>query len=359
MFGLLPAFFVAYANGANDNFKTVATLFGSRVASYPRALAVSTVATFAGSVVAAFLAEALVKAFSGRSLVPDAVAGTPDFMLAVALGAAGTVMLATWRGLPVSTTHGIIGALAGAGAIAAGSQVSAGALAAAFLAPLLLSPVLAIGLALAGYKLAQRTARRLGITKQTCICVAPGRFVPVQHFNGTAALHRPPIVVAPSQAECFDKYGTTVQRMLDSLHYFSAAAVSFARGLNDTPKIAALLVGAAALQVDLSCFAVGVVMALGGLLSGRKVAITMSQKITRLNDGQALVANLVTSMLVIAASRYGLPVSTTHVSVGGLTGIGIANRSLEWKMLSGIVLAWVVTLPVAAVIGAMAMAVIR
>jgi len=350
MFGFLAPLFVAYANGANDNFKTVATLFGSRIASYRRALAVATVATFAGSIAAAFFAQALVKAFSGRGLVPDAVAGTPDFMMAVSLGAAATVLIATWRGLPVSTTHALIGALAGAAA----SQVNFGALAAAFLAPLLLSPVLAIAVALPGYKLARVAARRLGVTKQTCVCVAPGQFVPVHQFNGTAALRGTPIVVAPSQAECFDKYGTTVQRMLDSLHYLSAAAMSFARGLNDTPKVAALLVGAAALQVEVSCFAVGVVMALGGLISGRKVAITMSQKITRMNDGQALVANLVTSALVIAATPYGLPVSTTHVSVGALAGIGIANGSLQSKMLGGIVLAWVVTLPLAAALGALA-----
>src|SRR3954462_8539105 len=100
MLGLLVllTLFVAYANGANDNFKTVATLYGSQVATYRFSISLSTAATLAGSVSAAFLGEALVKAFSGGGLVPDAVAGAPDFLLAVATGTGATVMLATLRG---------------------------------------------------------------------------------------------------------------------------------------------------------------------------------------------------------------------------------------------------------------------
>jgi PiT family inorganic phosphate transporter len=360
---LLLPLLVAYSNGANDNFKTVATLFGSRVASYRFSLSLSTAATFAGSVSAAFVAEALVKAFSGRGLVPDAIAGSPQFILAVAAGAAATIMLATLRGLPVSTTHALIGALVGAGAVSAGRQMNLSMLGWVFVVPLLFSPLLSVGLTLPAYRLLRHAASRIGLTKETCVCISPGQFVPMHQFAaGRGRVPNATIVVA-TQAECFDKYsgpmlGTTVQRFLDALHYLSAAAVSFARGLNDTPKIAALLVGAAALQVELACVGVGVAMALGGLLSGRKVALTMSRKITRMNDGQALTANLVTSLLVILASGYGLPVSTTHVSVGALAGIGLANRSLDKQVLGGIVLAWIVTLPLAATLGAVAMAAI-
>src|SRR5437868_2733794 len=121
---LLVALFVAYANGANDNFKTVATLFGSQVASYRVSIGLSTLATFAGSVSAAVLSEALVQMFSGRGLVPDAVAGEPVFLVAVAVGAGATVLLATLRGFPISTTHGLIGALVGAGFVTAGTQLN-------------------------------------------------------------------------------------------------------------------------------------------------------------------------------------------------------------------------------------------
>ena len=86
------ALFLAYANGANDNFKGVATLYGSNAASYRTALTLATIATVAGSLASVFLAQTLIKAFSGKGLVPDAVAATPEFLMAVALGAAITVV---------------------------------------------------------------------------------------------------------------------------------------------------------------------------------------------------------------------------------------------------------------------------
>ena len=93
-------------------------------------------------------------------------------------------------------------------------------------------------------------------------------------------------------------------------------------------------------------------MAVGGLIQARKVALTMSKKIAAMNDGQALTANFVTALLVIFASNFGMPVSTTHVSVGAITGIGLVNRSARWRMLSQILLAWFLTLPLAATIAA-------
>ena len=81
----------------------------------------------------------------------------------------------------------------------------------------------------------------------------------------------------------------------------------------------------------------------------------MSQKITPLNPGQGLTANLITSMLVLAASPLGLPLSTTHVSCGALFGIGAVTRQARWKTIAGIFAAWLVTLPLAATLGAMLM----
>jgi len=99
--------------------------------------------------------------------------------------------------------------------------------------------------------------------------------------------------------------------------------------------------------------AIATAMAAGGLLNARKVAITMSRKISRMNDGQALAANLVAGLLVILASRFGLPVSTTHVAVGAIGGIGLANGSVDKSVMGGILASWLLTLPVAAIIGAL------
>jgi inorganic phosphate transporter, PiT family len=95
-------------------------------------------------VCAVFLAEALLKTFSGSGLVPDAFVGAEAFLFAVALGAGTTVMLATLTGFPISTTHSLTGAILGSGLVAAGSQVNFSVLRQQFVFPLLLSPLLAV-----------------------------------------------------------------------------------------------------------------------------------------------------------------------------------------------------------------------
>ena len=111
----IAACFLAYSNGANDNFKGVATLFGSGTTNYKKAINWATITTFAGSIAAIFLAETLVKNFSGKGLVPDDLIQNPIFAISIALGAGITVLLATKIGMPISTTHGLVGALFGAG----------------------------------------------------------------------------------------------------------------------------------------------------------------------------------------------------------------------------------------------------
>jgi PiT family inorganic phosphate transporter len=92
-------------------------------------------------------------------------------------------------------------------------------------------------------------------------------------------------------------------------------------------------------------------MAIGGLVGSRRVARTLSWNITSLNAGQATVAATVTACLVAAASRLGLPVSTTHVACGALFGIGSVSGTAQRGTIRGILLSWCVTLPVAGVLG--------
>ena len=362
---VLTTLFVAYANGANDNFKGVATLYGANVAGYRKAITIATLATFAGCIASVFFAEALIEAFSAKGLVPDAVAASPTFLISIAAGAGGTVILATLLGFPISTTHGLTGALVGAGLIAAGAELDLSMLGSTFFLPLLLSPMIAVLLSMLFYRIAHALTRRLDITKESCVCVAPGKFTPVVAFHGAGASAgvvgygdiRSVAVTAGTAPECMEKYngavlGITAQKLVDAVHYASAAAVSFARGLNDTPKIVGLLLVAEALHVEISVLAIAGAMALGGWLNSRKVAETMGKRISRMNDGQALTANLVTAFLVIFASRFGMPVSTTHVSVGSIAGIGIVNGSADRSVASAILMSWLLTLPVAALIAA-------
>lgn len=161
----LATLFLAYSNGANDNFKGVATLFGSGTTSYKSAITWATISTFAGSITSLFLAETLLKNFSGRGVVPNELAASPQFVLAVGLAAGLTVMLATIIGFPISTTHGLVGALVGAGLTAVGTNVNFGTLGSLFFLPLLVSPLVAVGLGVVSYVVARGVRVKLGCRK--------------------------------------------------------------------------------------------------------------------------------------------------------------------------------------------------
>ena len=249
--------------------------------------------------------------------------------------------------------------------IAAGDELNLGVLGSTFFLPLLLSPLISLLLTMPLYKIGHVLSRRFGVTRESCVCVAPGQFVPVAAFTeanvalAPEAISPQPLVAIGTAPVCMNKYngsvwGITAQKLVDNIHYVSAAAVSFARGLNDGPKIIGLLLVMQALNLQASMLAVAVAMAIGGWLNAHKVAMTMSKKISRMNDGQALTANLVTAFMVICASRFGMPVSTTHVAVGSITGIGIVNGSVDKAVVSSILMSWLLTLPIAAVISASA-----
>ena len=153
---LIAVILLAYANGANDNFKGTATLWGSGTLDYAKALRLATVTTVAGALVSVLFATTLVKNFSGKGLVPDALAQSPIFLLSVALGAGLTVLLATRFGFPISTTHGLVGALVGAGFAGAAQSVNIGQLGKTFFLPLVLSPVLAVIASLSVYLIFKR-----------------------------------------------------------------------------------------------------------------------------------------------------------------------------------------------------------
>ncbi|MCG8451344.1 MAG: inorganic phosphate transporter [Pirellulales bacterium] len=355
---LLAVAALAYANGANDNFKGVATLFGSRTTSYRNALLWATGTTLLGSFTAVFLAGRLIKVFKGNGLVDAALVADPTYVGAVALGAALTVLLATRVGMPVSTTHALIGALVGS-ALAANSVINTAMLNTKLLQPLLLSPLVAVAATMLVYPLLRRTRRRLGVAEETCICVG-NRVMEAVPANCTPAIVTERLehwsVSTGTAATCDSRYagrvlGIEAAVLLDKLHYLSAGVLSFARGLNDTPKIAAMLLVAPAFTGLSACVAVGVLIAVGGVISARRVAETMSQRITQLNHGQGFTANLLAGAIIIGASRFGMPVSTTHVSCGALFGIGAVTCSARWKTVGTILLAWITTLPLGGFLG--------
>jgi inorganic phosphate transporter, PiT family len=367
---ILAVIFLAYSNGANDNFKGVATLYGSGAASYRPALAWATAATLLGAMLSLALASGLATSFSGQGLLTADVIDS-SFLLAVAGAAATTIFLATIVGMPTSTTHALVGALAGAALMAAPDSIHWNLLFRSFIGPLMLGPFLAIGLTAVAYLVLHRARRWLGIGRQTCLCIGRQPPQPVALTgDGTAVLVEAPsrpVVRIGTMDRCIERYegrfvGISAQQAVDAVHYASAGAVCFARAVNDTPKIAALLLAAGAAGAaspSLPLVLVTAAVVAGGLLQSRRVARTMSVRITELHGGQGLTGNLVTAALVLGASGLGAPLSTTHVSCGSIFGIGLVNGRRNWKTIAQIMAAWITTLPAAAGLGAALYWVIR
>ena len=315
-----------------------------------------------GSITALFVANGLLEAFKGKGLVPAEIAGLSTFSASVAFAAAATVMLATLLGFPISTTHSLIGGLIGAGLMASSGGVYFDKLATKFLIPLIVSPLIAIVGTMLIYPVLRSIRRRFGVKKETCVCVGTEILIAAPETSDASTLlesaqEQHPTILVAEEAVCRERYsgslaGVSAESIAHASHVLSAGAVSFARGLNDTPKIAALLLLGGTLNPTFAIASVAALMAAGGLLNASKVAETMSHKVTEMNSGQGLTANLVTSFLVIVASRFGVPVSTTHVSCGSLFGIGAVTRQAHWDTIRHILAAWVITLPTAAILGA-------
>lgn len=354
--------FLAYANGANDNFKGVASLFGSGTVSYRNAILWATLTTFAGSIGSLLLAQSLITRFSANGIVADQVAGSVPLLLAVAIGTGLTVIIATLAGFPVSTTHALTGAIVGSSVVAARGAVNVEPVVSGFLLPLLLSPILAVLVASALLMSLRWLGRRSGVSKEWCICVGERPVAAVPQPVSMAAWRSPfpPVleIAAAARQHCEALYpghflGLPLQRLVDAAHFLSAGLVGFARGLNDTPKIVAIVIAAQAFDVRGSTAAIAIAMAIGGLLSARRVAETMSRRITPIARTEGFAANLSTGVLVVAASTMGLPVSTTHVSVGSLFGIGLTARTANMRVIRVIAFAWLLTLPCGALFGAL------
>lgn len=351
------ALFLSFGNGANDNFKGFATVWGSETLSYRTALMLATVATVAGSLASLFLAESLVQQFSGKGLLPDVIVSAPHFILSVGIGAALTVMIATRVGLPISTTHALIGGLIGAGLASSPGEIQFAKLWNTFMLPLLFSPIAA---AMLGY-IAYRVMRSRPIAKD-CACVVRAEPA-LASVSGAATLRTSTMQLVIAEDTACDRIAQpaarfSITRVFDQLHVVSAGLICFARGVNDTPKLAALLIAAHLLDARLSIMLIALVMALGGLLFARRVAETMSRRVTRMEHTQGLAANLITAFLVLSASKLGLPVSTTHVSVGSIAGVGASAQALNWTTLRNILLSWVATLPMAAAIAWIALKIV-
>lgn len=353
MFLLLVS--LAAVNGGNDVPKGVATLAGAGVTRYRTAILWGTVTTAAGCVFSLRFADRLTKLFSQGIVTTEP---TSAFALAVLAGATAWVGLATIARLPVSTTPAIVGSLVGAGLGLAPGAVAWGSLPGRVVQPLLLS----IGVAY----LVSLVLNLLPARVPDCVCVnleqTPLPSGSVEAAAGTlaaSAISLPlPRVSTGSVAECA-MHGENVRRLalnVNGAHWLSSGATSFARGLNDTPKIVALgafaLVPAGVSSTQVLSV-VTMAMAAGSLLGGLRVARRLGEGVVRMSHVEGFKANLTTAVLVGLAANRGLPLSTTHVSTGAIAGaVGPRLSRLSGCTLRDFALAWTVTPLFAALVAA-------
>ncbi len=357
---LIPifVFILAAANGANDISKGVATLVGGRALRPQTAILWGTFLTGAGALVGGVVGASLLRTFSSALLSQPI--SSPLLPLAMALSAIVWLFIATRLGMPISTTHALVGGLIGAAWAQTGSSAIVWeALLQKAALPLALSPVMAAALTRLSMPIFRRMLSR---TQAYCLCleVQHNGLAPAPTAAGPtllAAADAPKLHLIAGQAEACEPKNTVVGvkvQAADALHIFTSGLTSFARGMNDAPKIAALLLSVAWVDGASAAPALGLAalgMCLGSLLWGRRVLHTLSEKITAMDSIEALSANACSSILVSTATFFGMPLSTTHVTTSAIVGIGLeARRGIDWRVVREIILAWAVTLPTAGVL---------
>jgi inorganic phosphate transporter, PiT family len=365
---------VAYLNGANDVSKGIATLAGCGVTNYKRAILWGALWTGAGGLVSSVVSRAMIGTF-GAGLLREGIKPTLDVALAALLGAAACVGIATLLGLPVSTTHAIVGSVMGVYAFSLGfSGINWAALAGKIVLPLLVSPLLSLILVRAVLPAARLITNRLGNTPE-CLCLAvepeilsANLVVAGNSLAISQATPRVDVTVGSKEA-CKTRQlsGPSAFRVTTTeLHWLTSGATSFARGLNDTPKIVALVLVTLGLSAGSSigktfAFAlVALAMVAGSWMAGRKVTRVLAEKVTPMDHQEGFIANLVTAGLVGPGAALGLPMSTTHVSSGAIIGVGVPKKAeLNWKTVQSMVLAWILTIPLAGLLGVLAFVILR
>jgi PiT family inorganic phosphate transporter len=358
---VLAGVLVAFFNGANDVSKGIATLVGSGLTNYRAAILWGTVWTGLGGLSGALLASAMVQTF-GNGLLAQGTVPTFAAALATILGTSAWVAIATRTGMPVSTTHAIVGSIAGVATIAYGLHgIRWSSLLGKIALPLLLSPVLALSLTVVTIRVLRAIQKRFP-GNADCAC-ATLELNPVPAgiaMDGTASadLTLPSfgITVAKTE-ECATDRTAFLGISAPQLHWLTSGATSFARGMNDAPKMVAIVLAAAMLhgnfQIRPAAFVlVTLGMVAGSWLAGSRVTKLLAEKITPMDHWEGFLANAVTAALVMPGAALGFPMSTTYVSSGSIIGIGLQNSAaVHWKTVRDMFLAWVVTLPVAGLLG--------
>jgi len=386
--------FMAWGIGANDVANAMGTSVGSKAITIKQAVLIAVIFEFAG----AFFAGGEVTATIRKGIIdPSYIADTPDllvFGMLSALLAAGTwLLIASYRGWPVSTTHSIVGAIVGFAAVGISMDAVNWGKVGNIAASWLVSPAVAGSISFVLYKTVQhwihdtpdpfRQSKRLvpfyillvgfviamvtltkglkhlglniGYRDALWMALIIGLVIMAIGTFFIRRIHADPEV---SEAVHF----ANVEKVFSVLMIFTACAMAFAHGSNDVanaigPVAAVVSVVehggeiAAKSALPLWILLVGALGIVVGLITfGHRVIATVGSGITELTPSRGFAATLAAATTVVVASGTGLPISTTHVLVGAILGVGLAMGadSLNTRKIGSIFVSWIVTLPAGA-----------
>ncbi|MFC1684491.1 inorganic phosphate transporter [Pseudomonadota bacterium] len=392
IFGL----YMTWGIGANDVANAMGTSVGSGAITVKQAIVIAAIFEFAG----AFLAGGHVTKTIRKGIIdPSSITATPEIlvfgMLGALLAAAVWLMVATYKGWPVSTTHSIVGAVVGFAIAGIGMDAvqwgKIGQIAASWVVSPMLGGFLSFLLMMSIRRLILNTdtpfenAKRWGpiyVFLVGFIISLVTLFKGLKHLNldlsvgmsfvlavvigliiaavGWALIRR--VKVDPAADREF--HFASVEKVFTPMMIFTACAMAFAHGSNDVangigPLAAVVSIiqsgGEVAQKAALPLWILvlggtGIVVGLATL--GYKVMQTVGTKITELTPSRGFCATLAAAATVVLASRTGLPVSTTHIAVGAVIGVGLARGvgAIDLRVIGGIMVSWVITLPAGALL---------
>lgn len=390
-------FFMTWGIGANDVANAMGTSVGSGAITVKQAIIIAAIFEFAG----AFIAGGSVTKTIRKGIInPESIAGTPEIlvfgMLAALLAAAIWLMIASWQGWPVSTTHTIIGGLVGFAAVGIGvDSVNWGKITqivASWVISPLLGGVLAYWIMISIQRLILRTEKPFENAKKWgpmyvflvgWIVSLVTMFKGLKHLNldlGPLSALALSIVIGLSVAwigklmidrvkidEEADQefHFASVEKTFVPMMIFTSCAMAFAHGSNDVANGIGPLAAVAGLiksggevsqQADLPLWilVLGGVGIVSGLMTlGYRVMRTIGSEITSLTPTRGYSATLAAASTVVLASKTGLPVSTTHIAVGAVMGVGLTSglAAVDLRVVRDIVASWLITVPAGAVMG--------
>jgi PiT family inorganic phosphate transporter len=362
LLGLIAIFALAvcfdYINGFHDTANAIATSVATRAIKPEFAILLSATANFVGALVFGTAVAGTI----GTGIVQDGtILANGSMVLAAALMGAIMWNLITWAlAIPSSSSHALIGGLIGAALASSGlDAVKWGNFAEKVLVPLFSSPLLGIG---------------IGFTFMVVLLNLIGRG---RLYRVAAVLRRfGPASFRPSEAEATE--GASPRRINDRfrrMQVLSATYMALTHGSNDAQKTMGIMTlalysaGAYTLAkpTDPKVVPVWVIliaataMSFGTAAGGWRIMKTMGQKVVKLDPVHGFAAETTAASIILVASHFGMPVSTTHVISTAIMGVGSSDRpkTVRWGVARSIATAWVLTIPCAALISAGALLVLE